>query len=183
MSSFVLHALFKDVSRANSFGRYKECLLLGWKTDLLPDQDNKDNVSFWGKCWAGLLATLRRLGFPRLRVSQNVQKPTIYSIHWGHLISPSGTRRAKQHDQQSHLSLSWKPSVFYEPVASYVSAYRKSMTSEPSQFLIITSLCLSFPACKMENGCLPHRVSVLMKWNNNTHTELQTSLSCLAVFS
>jgi len=40
----------------NSLGRDKECLPLGWKTDFFFDQNDKDNVSFWGKSWEALLA-------------------------------------------------------------------------------------------------------------------------------
>ena len=37
-STFVLQPLFKDVNIAESIATYKDCLLLGWNIDFLPDQ-------------------------------------------------------------------------------------------------------------------------------------------------
>ena len=51
--AFTLGYLFKDVWRTNSLERQKYCLTLGQRTDLFPDQYNKD-VSLWDKGWACL---------------------------------------------------------------------------------------------------------------------------------
>lgn len=52
-TAFTLGYLFKDVWRTNSLERQKYCLPLGQRTDLFPDQYNKD-ISLWDKGWACL---------------------------------------------------------------------------------------------------------------------------------
>ena len=56
--AFVLDYLFKDACTVSSLGRLRKDLQLGHRIGVFPEQNNKDNISPWGKSWAALLAPL-----------------------------------------------------------------------------------------------------------------------------
>lgn len=60
LETTLFETTFKDICIANSLGSERQCLRLGQKADLFPDQNNKDHLSLWGKDRTGLLvATLK----------------------------------------------------------------------------------------------------------------------------
>lgn len=69
LTAFVLDSLFKDICIAKSLERETVCPRA--EVDLFVVQDNKDNLSLWGKVWAGFpAAPFKRLAFPRFRIPQ-----------------------------------------------------------------------------------------------------------------
>lgn len=52
--TFVLDYLSKDIRRANSFGKWRQCLLLGQRENSFMSNCTKDDASFLDKVQAGL---------------------------------------------------------------------------------------------------------------------------------